>query len=329
MDVSIIIVNHNTRQMVIDCIRSVIEQTKALNYELIIFDSCSTDGSVEAIRAEFPHIRLIASPENIGFAAANNIAAKQARGRKLLLLNPDTVILDHAIDRLHEFAETTPDCKIWGGRVVFADGSLNVSCRRDITLWSLVCLALGLSALFNPETYGNWKVDTVQPVDMVVGCFFLIDHDLWRSLGGFDPIFFMFGEETDLCIRARKLGAQPIITPKATIVHYGGASYPNKAGQIVQMLAGRVTLMHRHWPLIARFLGRWLYYAIPLTRSAIYGAGAFTTRKDSYRQKADMWAEVWNRRRRWIDGWNEAALLAARKTSPRAGCNPEFRGEGN
>lgn len=317
MDVSIIIINHNTRHMAVDCIRSVIEQTKAISYELIVLDSGSTDGSVEAIQSEFPHVSLIASPEDVGFATGNNIAAKQARGRKLLLLNPDTVILDHAIDRLHEFAEKTPECKIWGGRTLFADGSLNVSCRPDITLLSLFCFASGLNALFDLDTYGAWKVDTVRPVDVVVGCFFLIDHDLWRSLGGFDPIFFMFGEEADLCIRARKLGAQPIITPTATIIHYGGASYPNQAQQRVQMLAGRVTLMQRHWPLMFRLLGRYLYHLIPLTRLVLYGAAAAATRRASYREKAGLWAEVWQTRNCWIDGWNETALIAAHRPPPR------------
>lgn len=302
--------------MAIDCIRSVIEQTKAADYELIVLDSGSTDGSVEAIQGEFPHISLIASPEDVGFATANNIAAKHARGRKLLLLNPDTVVLDHAIDRLLEFAERTPQCKIWGGRTIFADGSLNVSCRPDVSLWSLFCFASGLIAFYDPETYGTWKVDTVRTVDHVVGCFFLIDHDLWRSLGGFDPIFFMFGEEADLCIRARKLGAQPIITPTATIIHYGGGSYPNKAEQLIQLLAGRVTLMHRHWPVMARFLGRGLYYVTPLTRRVLYGAAAIATRRNSYRKKASIWAEVWKKRRCWIDGWNETALLAVRRAAP-------------
>ena len=316
MDVSIIIVNHNTRNMAIDCIKSVIEQTKAVTYELIVLDSGSTDGSVEAIQSEFPHISLIASPEDVGFATANNIAAKRARGRKLLLLNPDTIILDRAIDRLHEFAERRPECKIWGGRTLFADGSLNVSCRPDITLLSLFCFASGLNAFFDLDTYGAWKVDTERPVDMVVGCFLLIDHDLWRGLGGFDPIFFMFGEEADFCIRARKIGAQPTITPSATIIHYGGASYPNKAEQRIQLLAGRVTLMHRHWPVTKRFVGRCLYHMLALTRLVLYRAAAIATRRDNYRQKADLWAEVWKRRHCWVDGWNETALLAARRVPP-------------
>jgi GT2 family glycosyltransferase len=178
-------------------------------------------------------------------------------------------------------------------------------------------LAFGLTAakriaFFTPETYGKWKVDSVRPVDMVVGCFFLIDHDLWQKLGGFDPIFFMFGEEADLCIRARKLGAQPIITPSATIIHHGGGSYPNKAEQKIQMLAGRVTLMQRHWSITARFFGRVLCYLIPLTRALIYSAAAAAIRRTTYRHNALMWTEVWKKRSYWINGWNDSALAAVK-----------------
>jgi GT2 family glycosyltransferase len=299
--------------MVIDCIRSAIEQTKAVSYEIIVLDSGSGDGSVDAIQKEFPDIKLIASEEDVGFAAANNIAAKHARGRRLLLLNPDTVILDRAIDRLYEFAEKKPEYKIWGGRALFRDGLLNVSCRPDITLWSLFCFAFGLNVLFDVETYGSWKVDTVRLVDMVVGCFLLIDHDLWLSLGGFDSAFFMFGEEADLCIRARALGAQPAVTPNATIIHYGGGSYPNKSEQLVQMLAGRVTLMDRHWSAVACFLGRRLYYMVPVTRAVLCSLAANVSGNGDLRRKAGIWVEVWKKRRYWIDGWNEIALLAARR----------------
>src|SRR4051794_33543112 len=118
MDLTIIVVTHNTREMTIECIRSILEQTTDVQYELIVFDSASTDGSSEAIREQFPTVRVITSPQNVGFAKANNIAARSANGRRLLLINPDTVVLDHAIDRLNQFANLTPECRIWGGRTL-------------------------------------------------------------------------------------------------------------------------------------------------------------------------------------------------------------------
>jgi N-acetylglucosaminyl-diphospho-decaprenol L-rhamnosyltransferase len=318
MDVTIIVVTHNTREMTIECIRSIFQQTTHLKYELILFDCGSTDGSSEAIRSRFPAVQLITSEQVVGFGTANNIAAKGAQGRRLLLINPDTVVLDHAIDRLNEFATLTPEARIWGGRTIFADGSLNpASCWKYPTLWSVFCWAVGLNtfkrSIFNPESYPGWKRDTVQPVDMVSGCFFLIDRDLWQALGGFDPLFFMFGEEADLCIRARKLGARPKITPTATIIHYGGASYPHKSEFRIQMLAGRVTLMDRHWSRFSRLIGRLLYSLMPLTRWLMYAVASAILGRVDYRQNAREWYNVWRNRWRWINGWTDAAVNAARR----------------
>ncbi|OSI72461.1 glycosyltransferase family 2 protein [Bradyrhizobium canariense] len=316
MDVSIIVVTHNTREMTIECIRSILEQTTRVRYELIVFDSGSTDGSSEAIREHFPAVKLITSERDVGFGKANNIAAKGARGRRLLLINPDTVVLDHAIDRLNEFAHTAPECRIWGGRTVFADGSLNpASCWKFATLWSVFCWAVGLnlfesSAAFSPEAYPGWKRDSVRSVDIVSGCFFLIERALWQDLGGFDPVFFMYAEEADLCIRARKLGARPKITPTATIIHYGGASYPQKSELRIHLLAGRVTLMDRHWSPLSRMIGRGLYLLMPLTRWLGYAAAAALWRNKDYGASARQWNEVWINRWRWANGWTDAAVNA-------------------
>jgi GT2 family glycosyltransferase len=167
------------------------------------------------------------------------------------------------------------------------------------------------SMLFNPESYPRWKRDSVRPVDIVSGCFFLIDRVLWHELRGFDPAFFMYGEEADLCIRARKLGARPKVTPTATIIHYGGASYPRKSEFRIQMLAGRVTLMDRHWSPLPRMIGRELYSLMPLTRWLTYSTAAAVLRRANYRENAREWHSVWQSRWRWVNGWTEAAVNAA------------------
>ena len=209
VDLTIIVVSFNTRDMTLDCLRSIERQTRDISYEVIVVDNSSIDGSAQAISDEFPLINLIASDSNLGFAKANNVAADKARGRRILLLNPDTVVIDRAIDRLFAFAEANNACRVWGGRTLFADGSLNpTSCWGRMSLWSLSCFALGLtyfapkSSIFSPEAYGGWDRDTVRHVDIVTGCFLMIDRDLWKQLGGFDPLFFMYGEEADLCRRA-------------------------------------------------------------------------------------------------------------------------------
>ena len=315
IDLTIIVVSYNTQKMTLECIRSVIEQTKSTIYELIVYDNNSTDGSVEAIRSNFPQINLVTSP-NLGFASANNAAARLARGERLLLLNPDTVILDGGIDKLFCFAAANPGYRIWGGRTLFPDGSVNPSCWRYQTLLNLCFETFGLTvlapAVFPGQSYGSWKADTERTVDYIAGCFFMIDRELWRALNGFDPTYFMFGEEADLCLRGRKFGARPRFTPDATIVHYGGSSYPNRADLYIQTFASRVTLMNHHWTKISRLAGRMMLHILVFGRFLIYRCIRLMGVSSS-EEKVSLWREVWKKRSSWIDGWTEAALQAARK----------------
>jgi GT2 family glycosyltransferase len=310
---SIILVSYNTREMILDCLRSVYEQTHKTQYEIIVVDNNSSDGSADAIRSEFSDIRLISLGENIGFGRANNVAAREAQGRRLLLLNPDTLMLDQAIDRLVAFADATPRCRVWGGRTLFADGTLNPgSCWRRMGLWSLCCFLFGLSHLapnsriLNAEGYGGWRRDTIRYVDIVSGCFFMIDRDLWDVLGGFDPTFFLYGEEADLCLRALRAGARPAITPDATIIHYGGASSPSSIERRIALLKGKCTLIVRHWAPIRRAIGRTLFLAAPLIRWALYGIAARLSGRSQFGRMADEWALIWQRRSEWIGGYDAA-----------------------
>lgn len=212
-DLSILMVNWNTRDMTLACLRSVFAETRDTSFELILVDNGSADGSAEAIAAEFPQVRVIAESENHGFAKANNIAAKLAAGQYLLLLNTDTVVLDGAIDKIVAFARANPQAKLWGARTLWEDGRLNpTSVWKRITPWSAFSFAVGLRGalsrfeFFNPEGMGHWPRDTVREVDIVAGCFLLMERSFWNALGGFDARFFMYGEEADLCARARRRG---------------------------------------------------------------------------------------------------------------------------
>ncbi len=304
---SILIVSYNTRAMTLACLDSLPVDA---GYEIIVVDNASTDGSADAIAAHPLAPILIASRENLGFARANNLAASHARGEVLLLLNPDTVVKPGAIGRLAAFAEARPEAGIWGGRTVFADGSLNAtSSFGDMTVWSLFCRALGLSALasssqwLNGETYGRWQRDCEREVDVVTGCFLLIRRELWQRLGGFDPTYFMYGEEVDLCIRARKLGARPRVTPDAEIVHYGGASEKTRAGRAVKVLTAKSTLIRRHWPLPLVRLGLLLLLAWPAGRWLVTEAAAWLSGRRAIIEARDAWREIVARRAEWLPGY--------------------------
>jgi len=307
--VSIIVVSYNTRDMTLTCLRSVVEQTTD-SYELIVVDNDSSDGSAAAIAAAFPDIRLFAETENHGFAVANNLAAAHARGDFLLLLNPDTEVLDGAVDKLLAFARARPEARIWGGRTVFADGSLNPSSAwRRMSLWTCFCQAAGLSALFprsalfNAEAYGGWNRDTERPVDIVTGCFLLIRREDWEALGGFDPAFFMYGEEADLCLRATgDLGAEPRITPDALIVHHGGASDRVRADKMVRVLRAKAELVKRHVPAWQRPVALFLLRLWPFTRWIALRAAASLSGLARMRERAADWRAIWSRRSEWRDG---------------------------
>ena len=310
IDVSIIVVSYNTCEMTLEALRSVYRETNESCFELIVVDNASSDGSAEAIANEFPDVRVMAETENHGFARANNLAARYAVGQYLLLLNPDTVVLDKAIDRLIAFARSRPQSGIWGGRTLFGDRSLNpTSCWRRMTLWNVFCRVSGLarifrkSGFFNSEAYGNWPRDSVREVDIVTGCFFLITRKLWEELGGFSPEFFMYGEEADMCLRARRLGVRPAVTPEATIIHYGGASEKVRADKMVRIMRAKVHLMYCHWSRPKFYLGLWLYYIWVYSRVFFYKLVKSSGAEGAGGEDYDAWRSLWRARSIWARGF--------------------------
>lgn len=306
-DVTIIIVSYNTRVLTLRALETLFENAGNVTMRVIVWDNASSDGSADAVAEQFPQVELIRSSENLGFAVANNRAAELVGSEWMLLLNPDTETHPLAIEALLRFAKAHPEAGIVGGRTVFPDGSLNpASCWDKITLWSLISSALGLASLFpksqffNPEGIGGWERDTVRHVDIVVGCFLMIPTRLWRELGGFDQKYFMYGEEADLCLRAARLGYRPMITPDAQIMHLVGASTPQLAKKLIQLLQARATLIRDHWGPATRGIGLWLlelWSFNHLVKSMVM------RRLGRNRAEADAWIALWQRRREWLRGY--------------------------
>jgi GT2 family glycosyltransferase len=308
-ELTVIVVSYNTRTLTLAALRTLLAETRHTLMKVVVFDNASSDGSADAIAAEFPEIDLIHNPENVGFARANNIVAEQAETEWLLLLNPDTEVHAGAVDNLMKFARAHPAAGIYGGRTVFPDGSLNIaSCWQRITPWSLFCSATGLTAiapnssLFCPEAMGGWKRDTVREVDIVVGCFFLIRRELWNTLGGFDLRYFMYGEEADLCLRAARMGYRPMITPDAEIMHIVGAASKTLGHKLAFLAKARATLVRDHWPRQWVPFGlsmMWLWAGI---RALAFGAlsAMGVSKADA---KATAWAETWRTRHDWLKGY--------------------------
>ena len=308
-DLTIIVVSYNTRELTLAALQTLYDTTRTARFDTVVFDNASADGSAEAIAAAFPQVQLIRSADNLGFARANNQVAAAARTEWLLLLNPDTECQPGAVDRLLSFGKAHPKGGIYGGRTLFRDGSLNIaSCWGRITLWSTVCSTFGLTAafpksrLFNPEALCGWPRDTVRQVDIIVGCFLLIRRSLWDQLGGFDLRYFMYGEDADLCIRAAKLGYQPMITPDAVLMHIIGASSQTRPDKQLLLVKGRVTLIRDHWPAWQVPFGLALMGLRVGLRTCASGVLALTG-KPRARERFALWSRVWHQRRDWLRGY--------------------------
>lgn len=303
IDLSILIVSFNTRELTCACLRSVFEQTSSMNFEVLVVDNASADGSADAIAAEFPQVRLSRSPDNLGFAVANNCAAELAKGRYLLLLNSDTVVLDGAIERLFAYAEAAQGAGVFGGRTVFADGSPNpTSCWGKPTLWSEFCMAIGLrnqflgSKIFDSRGRDEARLDDV---DVITGCFLMMRSELWRQLEGFDTRFFMYGEDFDLCLRAAQLGAPAQACREATIIHHGGASDTVRSAKIIKLFRAQAQLYTKHWSPFRARLGRGILDLWATLRIAPFSVLRFLSPK--FRASYQSWREIWRERRSWHD----------------------------
>lgn len=306
-EVTVIIVSFNTRDLTLKALETLYANAGDVRMRVVVWDNASSDTSADAIAAAFPQAELTRSEENLGFAVANNRAAELVRSEWLLLLNPDTETHPRAVENLLRFAQAHPEAGIVGGRTVFPDGSLNpASCWNKITLWSLFTSATGLTgafsnnAFFNHEGIGGWKRDSIRQVDVVVGCFFMISTKLWRELDGFDPKYFMYGEEADLCHRAAKKGYRPMITPDAQIMHLVGASTPRLAPKLIQLTKARATLIRDHFASEQVSIGLALLLVWSFNhrlKSAFLGTGQ--VRSDD----SDAWSILWKRRREWLAGY--------------------------
>ncbi len=317
-ELSVIIVSYETAALTLRCIQSALSQHDP-SLEVIVVDNASTDGTVAAISRTFPQVRLISLGSNVGFARANNLGACHARGRFLLLLNPDAVALPGAFAEITEFALLWPHATIWGGRVVNADGSTNPrSCGRRPTLWSVVARAAGLGALwpgvplFNSEAMPGWERDEMRHVDIVVGCFLLIRRADWQQLGGFDPAYFMYGEDVDLCLRAARVGGRPAITPRAMIMHVEGASQP-RGPREVQILAARIRYLRKHLPQLHRIPAIWAVRLGIVLRLMGYLCVSPVPR---YRPALIRMRHVWDNRDLWWNGYVDLSAQAPSDCEP-------------
>ena len=281
MKLSIIILCWNDRNVIIDCLESISSSTRSVEFEVIISDNGSTDGSVELIRSRFPWVKIVENGRNARFAKGNNVGIRASRGEYSLILNPDTLIHDGALDSIVSFADRRPDVGAFGCQVLNSDGSYQVSARPFASIRGEWVAAFYLRKLghlhwwFKSDTYVGWDGSSERTVDWLSGCFILVRTRLLNALGGFDERFFYYYEDMDLCRRIWQAGYSIVYTPEATITHLGGQSTKRRFTPLAFVLDSQTTrylYYHKYYGkygvyrarrvVIASLIIRWLGYRL-------------------------------------------------------------------
>ena len=248
-DVSVVIVSYNTRDLLDACLASIDEPCA----EIIVVDNGSSDGTVDLVHAHHVRCRLVEMGENTGFARASNIGMRLARGRYVLLLNSDTVVLEHAVSGMALFLDSHPQFALAGPLLLNGDGTIQTSCFAFTTVRDVLFEQLGLTALFprssffNRRGLGGFDRASVRVVDWVSGACLMARRDVLEQVGLLDEGFFMYGEELDWCVRMKQAGLQVAFYPGARVVHYGSASSRRTRGELApRALAGRLRYFARY-----------------------------------------------------------------------------------
>ncbi|MEH1766294.1 MAG: glycosyltransferase family 2 protein [Nostoc sp.] len=251
ISVSIILVNYNGAEILVDCLNSIKKFIDIPKYEIIVVDNASSDGSVELIAEKFPEVSLLRQHKNSGFGAGNNAGAKLATGEFLFLLNTDTVLTRNILPHLIELMEADPKVGIIGPKLLNPDGSLQIS----------VSPALGIKGEYQARQMHrdyqyltkknliDQKFKQIQEVDIVVGAAFFIRSSLFHQLGGFDENFFMYFEESDLCQRAHCQEYKIIYTPHVSLIHLKGYSIQKAANTMsIEYRRSQIYYYQKHRP---------------------------------------------------------------------------------
>ncbi|MBM3423283.1 glycosyltransferase family 2 protein [Chlorobium limicola] len=256
--ITIVIVSYNTRDILRNCLEALFRGSGGIDMEVFVVDNDSRDDSAQMVHETFPQVRLIANNANLGFAAANNQAFRQAKGRYIVLLNPDAYVGPSSISNAVAFMDSNPGCGLCGGKIISPEGRLEPSARRFPSPLSKLLTLSGLSAkhpgspILNRHEFGGFAHDRPLEVDWVPGTFTIVRKKMLDEIGAFDERFFIYYEETDLCLRAKQAGWSIWFIPDAEVMHIGGACSKTRKDKTYDEGASQV--------LSFRMRSEWLYY---------------------------------------------------------------------
>jgi GT2 family glycosyltransferase len=259
VDVSVIIVNWNTRKYLETCLQSIGASTRSSSLEVIVVDNNSSDGSIEMVQQGFPEVKLLCNSSNRGFAAANNQGIHASSGRYLCLINSDVRVLSGCLDALVAFMNNHPEIAIAGPRVLNGDLTLQSSCRRFPNLWNNFCETFALPRLFPRSRFlaGEhmtfFQHDRMIFPDVLVGCFLIVRRAAVKDFGLLDENFFMYAEDVDWCLRCWQAGWKTAFFPGAEAVHFRGGSSSNDPVRLaVALQHARQQFWRKHYTFGAR-----------------------------------------------------------------------------
>lgn len=281
MDLSVIIVSYNVSSFLDQALTTLEDSARGYEYEVFVVDNASTDDSVEMVRRKHPEVKVIANTDNRGFASANNQALEQAKGKYVLLLNPDTVLSRDTIRVMTGFLDTHHEAGGAGCKVINPDGSLQLACRRGFPSPGVAFFKMvGLSSLFpKSKTFGAYNLTYLDPettaeVDAISGAFMMLRKEALDRVGFLDETFFMYGEDLDLCFRIKQDGWKIYYIPDTEIIHFKGES--TKTVPTIKSIRDFYIAMHifveKHYSGSFRLFPQWLLIlGIYLRMGWVYG----------------------------------------------------------
>ena len=307
MKLSIITVCTNEWHVLQDCLASVYGQTGDLDFEFIVVDNASTDGSPDRIRETFPQVKLIHNPHNMGFAASNNRGIRVAAGDYILLLNPDTEVRDRAISKTVRFMDSHPEAGIVGCKLVLSDGTVQESLREFPSVWNVFSETSFLYRLF-PKTklFGSYYMthfdyESSREVDWLCGAFLMMRRAVREEVGLLDEQFYMYTEEVDYCYRARQAGYRTWYFHEPVVLHHwGGISSVNQR-VVLWMHGSKLLYFKKHFRGSEKILLIGLQYAGMLVRILVYFLGGLLAFRPKLLKKsryyavavARLWTQPW------------------------------------
>lgn len=272
---SIIIVNWNTRALLAECLKSLVDTLTGISYEIWVVDNASSDDSLAMLARDFPAVQVIANRENVGFARANNQAMAQSQGKFMLLFNSDAVAIPGSIAALLQLAQNQAHVGMVGAHLLNTDGSFQASYTSFPTLWQEFLILSGLGRMLYGRYYpshGPAENEGAQGVDYVEGACMLVRREAFEQVGGLDENFFMYAEEVDWCCSMKKAGWQVWYQPAARIIHHGsGSSNERRTKREGDLYQSRVRFFRKHYGNTAAAALKTLMYIFTAIKSCTHG----------------------------------------------------------